>query len=377
MLDQLTSLLDHLGRVVDSSRQAAIEQRYRRALDGDVKDRLPLVIDGPLPEDARFKPFPHGQIFDDPEQMLYNELVHAFDTSIALRDRVHDDLPLTVRANFGAVLIASMFGAPAEQLYDNPPWIRHHPDKEVSLDSVADHDPLDFSRGWCPRVVETMEAYHAILKDWPELYERIRIVLPDLQGPIDNLELIRGSDLFRQFAAEPKAVDVGMQAVATAQIGLARHLAPLVSDGPPGYSHQHAVMIKGNILLRVDSAIMLSPKMYREQVAPHDERVLRELGGGGIHCCGCFRHLAGEILQLPSLRSLDLGQPELNDVDAIYARARERNIPLIRVAASEEELLGGRLQDRFPTGVVLIHRADSFAKGNRIASLIPGFRANG
>jgi hypothetical protein len=368
MLGQLASLLDHLSQVIDPSRQAAIEDRYRRALDGDTTDRLPLVVCSPLPRAARFQPFPHGQVFDDPQRMLYNELVHAFDTSIALRDRMRDDLPLTVRANFGTVLIASMFGAPVQRLDDNPPWVRHAAGREIPLEAIAECDPLDFSRGWLPRVVETMEVYHAILKGWPELYRQIRIVLPDLQGPLDNLELIRGSDLFRQLAAEPKAVETGLHAMATAQIGAARHLAALVRDGPHGYSHQHAVMIKGNVLLRADTAIMLSPPMYREQVAPHDERVLRELGGGGIHSCGCIQHLAGEFLRLPTLRSLDLGQPELNDVVALYTRARERSISLLRVAVSEDDLLDGRLRERFPTGVVLVHHADSFECGRRVAS---------
>ncbi len=54
---------------------------------------------------------------------MFNELVYAFDTSIAMRDRVDDDLPLTVRANFGTVLIASMCGADVEQLGDSPPWV--------------------------------------------------------------------------------------------------------------------------------------------------------------------------------------------------------------------------------------------------------------
>ena len=369
MLDQLTHLLDYLSEVVDSERQAAIERRYQSALECLPVDRPPVVICGPLPEGARFKPFPHREMFGDPERMLYNELVYAFDTSIALRDCLHDDLPLTVRANFGTVLIASLFGAPAEQIEDNPPWVRHKTDAEITLAAVLDRDPLDFSRGWCPRVVETMEAYHGILARWPELYERIRIVLPDLQGPIDNLELIRGSDLFLELAAQPEEVDAALEAVATAQIGLARHLKRLVREGPPGYCHQHAVMMKGNVLLRDDSAVMISARMYRELVAPHDERVLRELGGGGIHCCGRVQHLVSEFLKLPSLEGLDLGQPELNDVDAIYAQARERNVPLLRVTASEEDLLAGRAEERFPTGVVLVYRAGTFEDAKRVSSL--------
>jgi len=370
MLRKLENLLDYLSQSVDAARRSEIERRMRQALDGQPVDRLPLVVYGPLPKDARFRPFPHRQTFADPEHMLYNELVHAFDTSIALHDRLGDDLPLTVRANFGAVLIASMFGAPVQQCEDNPPWIRRRQGEEFSLDAVLDRDPLDFSAGWCPRVIETMEAYHSILARWPELYQRVRIVLPDLQGPLDNLELIRGSQLFAELALEPEKVDRALGAMASAQVGLARRLAALVRDGPPGYCHQHAVMVKGNVLLRVDSAVMISAEMYRRQIAPHDRRVLRELGGGGIHSCGCIHHLVDEFLKLPGLQSLDFGQSELNDVDAIYGRARERNVPLIRVAVGRDELLGGRLPERFPTGVVLIHRAATFEDAKRIVSLI-------
>ena len=370
MLHKLEELLDHLSETVDGARRTETERRLRDALDGRPVDRLPLIISGPLPADARFKPFPHRQTFGDPEQMLYNELVHAFDTSIALHDVLRDDLPLTVRVNFGAVLIASMFGAPVEQCEDNPPWIRRQEGKEISLDAVLDRDPLDFSSGWCPRVIETMEAYHSILSRWPELSEQVHVVLPDLQGPFDNLELIRGCELFVELAVEAEKVDAALRAMADAQIGLALRLAPLVRDGPPGYCHQHAVTIKGNILLRVDSVVMLSAEMYRRQVAPHDRHVLDELGGGGIHCCGCIHHLVDEFLELSSLQSLDLGQSELNDVDAIYARARERKVPLIRIAVGEDELLGGKLPERFPTGVVLIHRAATFDAAKRIASLL-------
>ena len=61
-------------------------------------DRLPLVMCYPPDDDSPFRPFRHSEIFSDPEKMLYNELVHAFDTSIAMRSRIDDDLPLTVRA---------------------------------------------------------------------------------------------------------------------------------------------------------------------------------------------------------------------------------------------------------------------------------------
>ena len=470
MLDALEQLLDHLGGAIDARRQAEVERRHRRALAGEPVDRLPLVVACPLPPDARFKPLPYREAFTDPEKMLYNELVHAFDTSIALRDRLSDDLPLTVRANFGTVLIASMFGANVEQHGDNPPWVRHTP-AGMPPSAVTNDAGPDRTRGLLPRVVETMEFYHATLRRWPELYEQVHVVLPDLQGPLDNLGLICGSRLLLDLAASPREVEAALAAVADAQIEVARRLAPnttsfslpdrgsdsvyftlpdrgsdsvcftlpeggsdavyftlpeggsdavyftlpeggsdavaagegyenpelirnlpsplvprdppggrvkpkvsdiglapLVRDGPPGYSHQHGVMVRGNILLRVDSAVMISPEMYREQVAPHDERVLSSLGGGGVHCCGRLAHIADELLRLPSIACLDFGQPELNDVDAIYRAARARNVALTRVTPTEEELATGRIHERFPTGVNLVYRAGRFEDATRLAA---------
>ena len=356
VLDPLKRVLDHLSATLDARRQAAIDERYRQTLDYEPVERPPCIVSGPLPPDSPFEPFPHALVFADPQKMLFNELVHAFDTSIALRDRIVDDLPLTVRANFGTVLIASKFSAPVEQVGDNPPWVRHDADKGLSLAEIRDTDPEDCSAGWIPRVIETLESYHEVLAAWPEVKDGLRIVLPDLQGPLDNLELIRGSDLFLQLITEPEAVDGALDTLARTQIHLARHLSNWTTDGPLGYCHQHAVRQKGHLLLRNDSCIMVSAPMYRRRIAPHDEHVLRELGGGGVHSCGNFGHLVNEFLALPSLQCLDFGQPEMNDVDTIYALAAKKKVALIRVAVSEQELASGSAARRFPTGVVLIRR---------------------
>ena len=141
MLEPLQRLLDHLSKVLDVDRQARVEERFRIALDYRAVDRPPCVVYAPLPDDAPFRPYPLGESFGDYEKMLFNELVCAFDTSIALRDRIDDDLPLTIRANFGTVLVASMFGARVEQVGDNPPWVRHDAEA-LSLEQIAATDPM-------------------------------------------------------------------------------------------------------------------------------------------------------------------------------------------------------------------------------------------
>jgi len=212
--------------------------------------------------------------------------------------------------------------------------------------------------------VETCQFYQHVLNEYPALRDLIRIVLPDLQGPFDNLELLVGSEVFVQLHTCPEQVQAALHAMATAQVGFARHLQPYLTDGPEGYAHQHAVMIKGQILIRADSVILVSPEMYGELIAPHDEYVLHELGGG-MHTCGRTDHVDA-FLSLPSVRCLDLGQSELNDMDSIYAAARGRGVPIVRVLASEEELVSGAIMEQYPTGVTLRHEAASLAAAQRI-----------
>jgi hypothetical protein len=356
--------------MLDVGVQAETDSLYRRALDGEPVAQPPLIVTFPLPNDAPFQPFPQHEIFDDAEKMLFNELVHAFDTSIVMHSQLGDDLALTVRANFGTVLIASMFGAHVQQTDDNPPWIVHPDGESITLEGIAETDPLDVTRGWIPRAAERMQVYHQLFDEFPSLKAQIRVVLPDLQGPFDNLELLRGSRVFLDLADVPEVVDRALNTLARSQIGLAKYFRKWSTEPENGYCHQHAVKLKGNLLLRNDSCIMVSPQMYRQQIAPHDECVLRELGGGGIHCCGDVGHLVAQWLDLPSIRSLDLGQPELNDLDAIYARAAVKQVPLIRLAVSEADLTSGSARKRFPAGAVLIHRARDFEAARRVASAV-------
>ncbi len=359
MTKDLQAVLEHLLGVLDSDRQDKIENLYRRALNWEPVDRLPVIVTLSTPQELRFTPYPHGEVFGSLEKMLFNELVYAFNTSLASRDVLGDDLPCTIRANFGTVVIASMFGVRVEQIGDNPPWVRHGGDGDVSLEEVLDHDPLDFSKGWCPRVVEMCQFYESILSEYPELKRLITVVLPDLQGPFDNLELVVGSGVFAELYINQDLVCKALDAMATAQIGFARHLEPYVSERSDTFSHQHATMIKGNILLRNESAILMSPEMYRSVVAPHDERVLRELGTGGVHSCGKADGHIPAFLELSSIRCLDLGQPELNDVAKLDMQLKRRRIPLTRLKVSRDDLATARIVERFPTGVSLLHEADS------------------
>jgi hypothetical protein len=358
-------LLYYLEEMLDPARQNHISDLYTKTLCWQTLERLPIVLTYTLDEDFPFRPCPLSEARDNPEKMLYNELVHAFDSSIACRGLLDDDLPCTIRANFGTVVIASMFTAEIKQVNNNAPWVRPFESSDT-FKSILDCNPCDFSKGWCPKVVDTYKFFHDILADFPNLHKCIKVVLPDLQGPFDTAEQLWGSSIYEDFYNDPETLYRVMQHLAKAQIGFAQHLQPYLGDGPEGYSHQHNAMICGNILIRNDCAINISAKMYREQVAPHDAVVLEALGGGGVHCCGKCEHLVDEFLSFPAVRCIDFGQSEMNNIRAIYDKARQNKVPLIRIRMTEEELLTGRILNKFPTGVTLVHDAGSLDKARCI-----------
>jgi hypothetical protein len=106
--------------------------------------------------------------------------------------------------------------------------------------------------------------------------------------------------------------------------------------------------------------------MYSEQVAPHDEYVLKEMGGGGVHSCGKIDFNIPPVFDLPSLRCFDFGQSNMNDLDKVYDLAKEKKIPLIRIRVNRDDLLSGKPTLKFPTGVSLIYEARSFDEAVKI-----------
>ncbi len=357
--DKLTRLLDYLAGSQLARRGTNADQLHRAALDFERVKRLPIVFSYPFPEASRFQPLPNGAIYSDPAAMLYNELVSAWGTSIVLGESVGDDLPPSIRPNWGTVLVASVLGGHAEQTEDNTPWIRRNDDEPISLEKIAEADPNLASAGWIPRVLETYGTYRDLLGLYPGLKSALHITLPDLQGPLDTVEQLLGADLFVDMLERPELAARAFQRTAELQVACARLFEPYVQDGPGGYAHQHGFMIKGKVLIRCDSAVMISPQLYEDLVAPADDLVLSALGGGGIHSCGRIGHAVPAMLALESIRCFDFGQSFMNEVDGLYALARQRRIPFIRVQPTRGELETGTILERFPTGVSLLYEAES------------------
>jgi hypothetical protein len=361
--DRLRRLLDELECRVDVDAEAARDELHRRALAYETVQRLPVVVMCSEPPSEERRPYPVSEAVRDPEKMLFNELVSAWETSIAGRHEIGDDLPATVRANFGTCLVPSCFGAAVDQPDDDPAWVRHFESAEAFDLAIAQGPNLSSSH--VERAVETMELYRQVLSEYEQLSRVVKVTIPDLQGPLDNAAMLRGSEIFLDIATEPERFRSALEAVSDAQVELRRRFSALAWNEPAGHVHQHGVLVRGNMLLRNDSSVMLSPQMYREQVGPFDEAVMNAVGGGAIHSCGTIDHVVPEYLEHASIRTIDFGQSWMNDVDAAYERASALKVALVRVRAERDELEDASVLDRFPTGVVLTYAAGRVDEARR------------
>ena len=357
--DDLLRFLDLLEDRLNADEQQEIRQRHMRAGLWEDVDRPPVRITPPW--DRRSVQFhPVSEAVANPAKMLVNELLRGH-ASVLDWLTVKDDRPLQVRPDFGIGLVASTFGARIEVVDDNPPWVHSLTESgvEETIERVLDAcaPSTSHERGWIPRVIETLDFYRQALNDYPNATASIAVAMPDLQGPFDTGEMLWGSGIFLALHANPALVDRFLGAIAEAMVHLHTVLRRWVGREllPEGFSHQHGMMIRGNLMLRCDSNLMMHPEMYADQVLPHDRRVLEGVGGGSYHSCGRWEQNIPAIMEVDAVGSLDFGtnQSQLNDIDAIYLRARPYKKHLHLVTVTPEELTSGCIRSRFPTGVTL------------------------
>lgn len=356
-LDALHRLLDHFEERADPERAASIRARERAALLFEEVDFLPLACQAPV-GNSPFTLWPYPEAFRDPAKMMFNELVRGFVSNYRALHR-GDDTPLCIRANLGVGIVASMFGANVRLLENHMPWVEPLGDG-ARLDAIGEGPLPDVRAGLGSLAAEHYAFFRETLAGYPKCREAIHVTLPDLQGPFSVTELLGGSEIYVALKVEPERLAPVLAKVAAQVAAAHRFLAPLVHDPlGEGFHHQHGVAVRGNLLIRNDSITMMSPATYREVVLSHDRRLAAEVGGAGVHFCGNGAHQVDALLSATELTSIDFGQSWMQDVDAIYAKAAPRRVPLLRLALPREDLIAKRVRERFPTGANLVLFAES------------------
>jgi len=254
---------------------------------------------------------------------------------------------MCVRANYGTGTMSSLFGAIPFKMDD-------------ASDTLPTNSPLEggsaaieelIRRGVPPirgslveKDLEMGRRFADIAKRYPRISRWVHIYHPDLQSPLDVCELLWGGDMFTEFVERPELAKSFLE-ILTETYTVCMREWNKVSPPAPRYSVHWSMMHLGTILLREDSAMNLSPAMFEEFVAPYDQRLLEEFGGGGVHFCGRGDHFIKLLSELRGLYTVNVEQPHLNDMEIVFRCTIDRGIPLIGLEASSAEAALARGRD--------------------------------
>ncbi len=238
---------------------------------------------------------------------------------------------LNVRCNYGTGILPTLFGAEPfimDEALNTLPTSRPMSGGETDLHSLLEKGVPDVRNGLGAKVFEMAGRYHTWMKSYPKILKFVSIYHPDLQGPMDVCELLYGSNLFTALVEQPDFVRQLLELITQTYIAFLNEWNGLV---PPqdGYATHWTMMHKGQIMLRDDSAMNLSPEMFNEFIRPYDQHLLTTFGGGAIHFCGKGDHFIPILSGMEKLYAIHMSQPEYNDLEIIFRNTVDKNIRIL------------------------------------------------
>ncbi len=326
-MEKLSAYLEDLESRIDDETETALYRQWVDFTEGRWKGGV-FAPRRPVPRPPRLEwPFiPINTAIADLELMLLHQLAQCSRILAAGKGEL-----LCIRANYGMSLVPSMYGTelfmmPEEM--DTLPTCRPLPG---GLDGVLrrlDSGGPDLEGGLGAGVLRAGVYFRDLLKDYPGIARHVAIYHPDLQGPMDACELLVGSAVFTELIDRPDEIHRVLQSLTRTYRLFTARWRDII---PPTdrWTVHWGMLLRGQIMLRDDSATNLSPAMFDKFVRPYDAELLAALGGGAMHFCGrgdLFVHAAATI---PHLHAIHMSQPELNDVEKVCAHTIDRGINLI------------------------------------------------
>ena len=277
---------------------------------------VPLIPYRPRNAAAPGHTFSLKEQFFDPERMLYAHLEEMEDCYSG-----HSGAPLTLRPNFGTILMPAAFGLDYEVFEDQYPWLTSHADP-VAIERLEDTDIL--ASPIIKRAIEYIKCFKSLLPAW------IHVYMPDTQGIFDLAHMLIGDEVFYLLYDDPDAVHRLMRLCVNAYCNVTDHLKQALGEKPHCQYHGHALpygiyMRNGGVRISEDSAILLSPEHIDEFVIPYIDETLSSYQGGFVHYCGHNLHMLTRLTELSSLRAVNLGNPEMYDFHKVMCQCHQNN----------------------------------------------------
>jgi hypothetical protein len=237
---------------------------------------------------------------------------------------------LNVRCNYGTGILSSVFGAELfimDESLNSLPTTRPLAGGADDVERVIARGVPDLRTGWGGKVLDMARRYREWMEPYPRIRRYVNLYHPDLQSTMDICELLYGSELFTDLLENPDLIRRFLDLISQTYVDFMR--AWLILVPPQAYATHWAMMHRGTIMLRDDSAMNLSPEMVAEFIRPYDQRLLDTFGGGAIHFCGRGDHYIEVLSAMRCLYAIHMSQPEMNDMEVIFRNTVDKNIRII------------------------------------------------
>ncbi len=341
MRSTLERCLEDLEARLDDEVESALYREWVEFTDGE--------FEGDIFSPRRARPAPPGiewpavrvnQTLDDYDMMALRQFGACSQT---LADGTGE--MLGVRSSYGTSIIPSLFGVELfimDDEADTLPTSWPIADTE-RIEKLVEAGAPDLHRSLGGKTLEMAERFEAIRRAYPKIGRYVHHYHPDLQGPMDIVEVLWGSGLFPDLYDRPELVKAVLELITETYERFLRAWVDIV-PWENGRQVHWRLMHAGRIMLRDDSAMNLSPEMFDEFIAPYDQRLLDAFGGGAIHFCGRGDHYIESMSKMDGMHAIAMSQPEYNDMEVIYRHTVDREIKLLGLhrATAEAALSQGR-----------------------------------
>lgn len=261
-----------------------------------------------------------------------------------------------VRCNYGSSILPSLFGPKPfimNDEFNTLPTTKPLEGGKETIRKLVEQGIPDLDGGWGEKTFEMGRRFLEIGKQYPKVGKYVTLYHPDLQGPMDVVEVLWGSELFIDIMDDPQLVKDFLNLVTDSYIAFMDEWNKLVPPYKlPGYSVHWSLMQKGNIMLRDDSAMNFSPETFEEFILPYNDRLLNEFGGGCMHFCGRGEHFVPVAVKMDKLYAINMSQPQYNNMESIYQNTVDQGVFIIGLlgsAVKEAEVNGRDLKGRVYT----------------------------
>ena len=318
----LEGYLIKFNRKLGDGYYEGVRQAYERVFAWEEMDELPYVwSDLPPIDDEDWPEYAYNGAFVDREKMLLSQLRGPY-----FHYQARDYHPLAIRANYGTVILPTLFGASYQLTESSMPWVHHLPDRDA-VRRIIDAGIPDPCTGLGSTCFEAAEYYMEVLARYPNLARATQIYHPDLQGPFDVAHLLWGPDIFLALYDCPDVVHELLDLVTRTYVDWLKRWKALVGEGNDFTAHW-SIMMRGGTMIRNDTPVMLSSTQYDEFVKPYDQRLLNAFGGC-VHYCGRGDQFVESMAESEYLYGIHVSQPELNDMDRLWRVTRDHRLVLL------------------------------------------------